>query len=134
MSKWENVTAKEYFEKKMKILNSLGRTGGCCDGVSCNVCPLNRLDSSRCSCSGLELNITEEAIKAIMEYEIPVDWSKVPVDTKILVKDDERDDWKHRYFAKFENGRVGAFPSGSTSFSAIGAVTFWEFAKLYEGE
>ena len=38
------------------------------------------------------------------EYvEPPVDWSKVAVDTPILVRDSEEESWRKRYFAKYEN-------------------------------
>ena len=67
-----------------------------------------------------------------MDFEEIVDWSKVPVDTKILVSDDgER--WTRRYFAKYENGRVYAFYDGATSFTGSNeSLLGWEYAKLYE--
>ena len=66
------------------------------------------------------------------EFEEYLDWSKVPVDTKILVSDDgER--WTRRYFAKYENGRVYAFYDGATSFTGSNeSLLGWEYAKLYE--
>lgn len=37
------------------------------------------------------------------EYVEPqVDWSRVPVDTPILVRDSESSEWKRRYFAKYK--------------------------------
>ena len=70
------------------------------------------------------------------EYvEPPVDWSKVAVDTPILVRDFEEDVWRNRYFAKIENGKVFAWLGGATSWSVdSGAVTDWKFAKLAESE
>ena len=39
------------------------------------------------------------------EYvEPPVDWSKVAVDTPILVRNSEKEKWRKRYFAKSEHG------------------------------
>ena len=35
-----------------------------------------------------------------------VDWTKVKVDTPILVKSCEGETWKKRYFAKYKNGTV----------------------------
>ena len=66
------------------------------------------------------------------EYvEPPVDWSKVAVDTPILVRDFEEDVWRNRYFAKFENGKVFAWVGGATSWSVdSNNVTDWKFAKL----
>ena len=44
------------------------------------------------------------------DFKEIVDWSKVPVDTKILVSDyDDTSVWIRRYFAKYENGIVYAF-------------------------
>lgn len=70
------------------------------------------------------------------EYvEPPVDWSKVAVDTPILVRDFEEDVWRNRYFSKYENGKVYTWLGGATSWSVdSGDVTDWKFAKLAESE
>ena len=71
------------------------------------------------------------------EYvEPPVDWSKVAVDTPILVRDSKEAAWGKRHFAKYENGIVYAWSSGSTSWSvsASGNMVGWKFAKLAESE
>lgn len=71
------------------------------------------------------------------EYEEPeVDWSKVKVDTPILVKDILKSEWIKRYFAKYENGRVYVWKEGKTSWSAVNEhdVNFWKCAKLAESE
>lgn len=62
-----------------------------------------------------------------------VDWSKVPVDTPILVRDYEDDEWIKRYFAGInEDGNVIAFDSGATSWSDDGEnlTVNWKQAKL----
>lgn len=44
------------------------------------------------------------------EYVEPtVDWSKIPVDAKILVKHDNDKIWTRRHFAKYEDGKVYAW-------------------------
>lgn len=65
-----------------------------------------------------------------------IDWSKVAVDTPILVRDFNGVDWIPRYFAKYENGLVYAWDSGATSFSAMSDSDFtgWLCAKLAEEE
>lgn len=69
------------------------------------------------------------------EYvEPPVDWSKVAVDTPILVSDSNDHRWLKRYFAKYENGSVFAWGGGTTSWSSDGHVTAWELAKLPDKE
>lgn len=64
--------------------------------------------------------------------EPPVDWSKVAVDTPILVRDNSLSEWGKRYFAKYENGSVFAWNSGRTSWSSEGHATAWKLAKLPE--
>lgn len=68
------------------------------------------------------------------EYEEPqMDWSKVAVDTKILVKNSENDKWYKRYFAKYEDSKVYTFFNGRTSWSVKDGDSYvcWEYAKLY---
>lgn len=68
------------------------------------------------------------------EYvEPPVDWSKVAVDTPILVRDNSFSEWGKRYFAKYENGSVYAWSNGTTSWSGDRCIP-WELAKLPEKE
>ena len=70
------------------------------------------------------------------EYVEPsVDWSKVAVDTPILVRDFVGCEWARRYFAKYENGIVYAWENGATSWSAHRSnITDWGMAKLAESE
>ena len=63
--------------------------------------------------------------------EPPVDWSKVAVDTPILVTDNGNHKWIKRYFAKYENGSVYAWANGRTSWSGD-RCTPWNLAKLPE--
>lgn len=66
------------------------------------------------------------------EYvEPPIDWSKVAVDTPILVRDNSFSKWVKRYFAKYENGNVYAWSNGTTSWSGD-RCTPWKLAKLPE--
>lgn len=70
-----------------------------------------------------------------IEPMLPFDWSKVPVDTPILVKDIENDEWRHRHFAKFEDGVVYSWRAGRTSWSKLcGDEDYlpWKYAKLAE--
>lgn len=68
--------------------------------------------------------------------EPPVDWSKILVDAKILVRNNEKDVWKRRHFAKYENGLVYAWKQGTTSWSIKKPeyVCDWKYAKLAESE
>ncbi len=71
-----------------------------------------------------------------MDFKEEVDWSKVPVDAPILVKNHEGDIWEKRRFAKYENGRIYAWLGGKDSFTAFSEndVTIWEYVKLYNKE
>lgn len=70
----------------------------------------------------------------IAEYLGIVDWSKVAVDTPILVKDHDGEAWEKRYFAFFEDRNVYTWMSGTTSWTAdiAGGATDWKYAKLAE--
>ena len=66
------------------------------------------------------------------DYEEPeVDWSKVEVDTPILVRHRLDEEWEKRHFVKYENGDVYAWDHGRTSWTT-GNVTYWKYAKLAE--
>ena len=75
----------------------------------------------------------ENILKPYKE-EPEIDWYKVAVDTPILVKGPEDETWQHRYFAKYKNGIVYAWLSGSTSWSTDNDddIFAWEYAKLAE--
>ena len=80
------------------------------------------------------------------EYEEPpkpeVDWSKVPVDTLVRVRDNEGDEWVLRYFDSFEdenfrsmsghNYRV--FADGATSVTGREYVEQWKYCELVKDE
>lgn len=68
------------------------------------------------------------------EYkEPPVDWSKVAVDTPVLVSYDG-EYWFNRYFAKYEDGIAYTWANGATSWSitVVNAFNAWDYIKLYE--
>ena len=99
-----------------------------CDNIPCENCAFS---SSISSCR-YEIKKWSES-----EYEEPeVDWSKVPVDTPVLVKDCERETWYNRYFAYYKDGKVFVYTNGATSWSKSTnhATTFWDYAKLANEE
>lgn len=69
----------------------------------------------------------------IAEYLGIVDWSKVAVDTPILVRRFD-DNWEKRHFAYFKNGKVYAWLGGATSWTVENSehVFSWQNAKLAE--
>ena len=71
------------------------------------------------------------------DYKEPeTDWSKVEVDTPILVRPNEKGKWIKRHFAKYENGLVYAWKDSHTSWTSLydNEVTAWRYAKLTESE
>ena len=70
-----------------------------------------------------------------MEFTEVIDWSKVSIDTKILVRQHNDKEWRRKYFAKYENGKIYAWVNGCTSFTAYDSsypYTEWEQTKLYK--
>lgn len=81
--------------------------------------------------------VTERKKWMNSEYVDPeVDWSKIPVDTPILVRDSEDEEWDKRYFAGFNGKKVCAWSDGATSWSADGENDYyeWKYAKIAEDE
>ena len=60
-----------------------------------------------------------------------IDWTKVPVNTKVLVRDSKDGEWYKRYFAEYKDGMFYAFYNGGTSWSMSGK-TSWREYKLAE--
>ena len=65
--------------------------------------------------------------------ESEVDWSKVKVDTPLLVRNYINGEWSKRYFAKYEDGKVYTWINGRTSWNETG-IYAWKYAKLAEPE
>ena len=98
---------------KKEILNPLGVMSS---DIICEQCRLIR-----------EMWLEEE----YKEPEYEVDWSKVAVDTPILVRDSENRGWHKRHFAKYKNGKVFTWGSGQTSWSNYDRCMYeWDYAKL----
>ena len=70
------------------------------------------------------------------EYEPTIDWSIVPVDTKVLVKNEcGSGRWIKRHFAYHRDGKVYAWKGGTTSYtSQQDQPSVWQYAKLYKQE
>ena len=75
----------------------------------------------------------EKILKPYKE-EPEVDWSKVAVDTPILVKEYKSEHEEIIHFAKYENGIVYAWSNGCTSWTTYerNDITRWNIAKLAE--
>lgn len=92
-----------------------------CSATDCGECDLGQGDSH---CSG---ELVEWCNSKYIEP--PVDWSKVPIDTPILVRDSENEKWIKRHFAKYEGGKVWAYRNGTSSWTN-NDICCWTFGKL----
>lgn len=116
-----------------------------CDGNSIafskqtrELVPCECLDCSECEFN-YEFGTCQDEAKhwCNSEYKEPeIDWSKVKVDTPILVRDFKTERWEKRYFAEYKDDFVFTWRNGSTSWSADHKddTTQWNFAKLAESE
>lgn len=100
----------------------------CADFVKPNILKSEYCDLD-CNCTRCRML---QAMWLLEDYEEPeVDWSKVEVDTPILVKYRLDGEWEKRHFVKYENGDVYAWCDGRTSWTENN-VTAWPYAKLEE--
>lgn len=103
----------ELFSREQLLAFNIATNQVCeCDDIDgCEKCKFDTNGGYGCA--------NKFAMWLVSEYKDPaedVDWSKVPVDTPVLVRDDE-DMWHKRYFAKYENGKKYVFTYGRTSWS-----------------
>lgn len=124
------MTNYEKYKSEIEKITRMGRDIGvekatnkitACGSLNCEECLFLQYGSN-CAVRAIEW--------ADAEYiESEVDWSKVPVDTPILVKE-VNSNWLKRHFAKYENGKVYAFVDGGTSWSSECQYLSWGYAKL----
>ena len=69
-----------------------------------------------------------ETVKCLRE----VNWRKIQINTKILVRESEDEDFTNAYFSRYENGYVFAFCDGRTDWTANGKDDYWNEAKLFD--
>ena len=98
---------------KVNVLSKYGAT--CCGDGNCARCGTIRM-----------LWLDEEYIEP---EETEVDWSKVAVDTPILVKSHKSEKWVRAHFAEYKDGKVYAWGKGRTRYTAD-YVACWNYARL----
>lgn len=130
------MTNYEHYKEQIEKITRLGFTFAlnkdteeivACPGFSCSNCTFNSKHFNGC--------VKEKFKWADEEYEDEVDWSRMPVDTLILVSNNNVN-WHSRYFAEYKDGAVYAWNDGFTSFASENnnRATLWEYAKLAEVE
>ena len=124
-------------EKYAKEILDVACSGHCFAKVDGKITECGRTDCDECDFGGSSNCMAKTQEWANSEYvDPPIDWSKVAVDTPILVRDREGGRWLRRYFAKYENETVYAWTGGRTSWSACRSsdISAWEMANLAESE
>lgn len=79
------------------------------------------------------------ALQIWLDEEYEVDWSKVPVDTLVRVRNDENGEWLLRYFCEWNGDtntghKYSTFPEGRTSKTATFYIENWRLCDLVEVE
>lgn len=96
-----------------------------CAGFACDDCAFYRYYDD-CKLGAMKW--------AAEEYKEPeVDWSKVPVDTPVLVSNDGKE-WSRRHFSRVVDGIPHTWMYGSTSWTAHNNETTYHYIKLAEVE
>lgn len=96
-----------------------------CAGFACDDCAFYRYYDD-CKLGAMKW--------AAEEYkETEVDWSKVPVDTPVLVSNDGKE-WSRRHFSRVVDGIPHTWMYGSTSWTAHNNETTYHYIKLAEVE
>ena len=107
--------------RRKEVLSHFGKG---CGGISCSWCSIM-----------LNLWLDEEYIEP---PKPEVDWSKVPVDTLVRVREREDEEWLLRYFKGLEEegyiNRFQVWVDGATSKTAYGDYTRWKYCELVEDE
>ena len=92
------------------------------------------LKSDKCNLNDCAICNILQMIWLMEDYEEPeVDWSKVEVDTPILVRQTKDGEWLRRHFAKYEGGIVYTWKDSRTSWTED-CMTGWDYGKLAESE
>ena len=112
----DNVIPRFISEEDMKL--------SICGGIDCHTC-------AKMFAFWLEEEYTEPP-------KPEVDWSNVPVDTLVRVREREDQEWILRYFKGINEDslrhRYEAWESGATSKTAKGKYLCWNYCELVEDE
>lgn len=124
--------------------NGKGKAQAYCEFARKNMIP-NLTDCTDGGCAGLTCTCCRAIFSVWLDEEFEelpkpeVDWSNVPVDTLVRVRDDKDDEWVLRYFDSFNfssmsghNYRV--FADGATSVTGRDSVEQWKYCELVEDE
>lgn len=131
------MTNYEHYKERIEKLTRVGLRIAI-DKNTNEICTCNGFVCHRCK-FGPNSVCGEKTLKwadaEYIESEEQVDWSKVPVDTPIWVKDEGSLFWYKRHFAEYKDGNVCVFADGQTSWTTSDdGIYAWKYAKLAEVE
>lgn len=108
-----------------------------CDSYkNCDVCPLIKYRGNGLNCFRYFYTNPREVIRIVQTWsdrnQPEIDWTKVPIDTPVLVKDKSDAEWIERYFVAYlpnANEKFCAFNDGDTR-ENTGGVSCWNECRL----
>lgn len=100
----------------------------CCGEIMCQQCMFYRSDFRCGGAFGKWLDSEH--------VELEIDWSKVPVDTPVLVRNNENGPFEKRYLNRAElySNLFITYPNGKTSWSSNLLSENWKFCELAREE
>ena len=126
------TNGEKYKDTIIKYIKSNSLNNPYCDFIKSKILSYYGLNCNELDCldcgSIQSLWFSEE----YKEPEEKVDWTKVAVDTPVLVRNVDGSNWRKRYFAKYQNGQIFTYNDGMTSWSAQGAISSWKQGKLVD--
>ena len=127
MTNYESIDPKDIkkiFAEYFSINKITHEACICCDTV-CRDCLFYGIGCNRRKKKWLD--------QPAFDPEKDIDWSKVPVDTPVIVWN--TDEEYRRYFSGIKDGRFSVYADGRTSWSSTtGNICSWNHCKLYRPE
>ena len=126
------MTNYEHYKKQIEKFTRMGQKVAVkkdtneiipCADIGCGGCLFGAYDS----CT--EKSMSWADAEYIEPEEKEIDWTKVPIDTPILVRNSICSDWVRNHFAKYEDDFVCAWEGGKTSYTT-NTKRYWKYAKL----
>lgn len=128
MTNYESIEpgkVKNIFSRSFAVNRETGEVLKC-ENLLCDFC---LFFGSRCNEAKLKW-LDQPAF----DPEKDIDWSKVPVDTPVLVWSSGNCTY-NRYFSGIKDGRFCTYADGLTSWSSItGKIAYWPHCNLYRPE
>lgn len=128
-----NIT-ENYLKEKARMTKA--NNGKCT--IYCRDCPLSSYNTSTdIGCSRLEIMYPKEAVVVVQkwsdEHQREIDWMKVPMNTPVYVRDNERLNWISRrlvcYFPNMDDRKFMCFINSETHENASN-IECWRYCKL----